>query len=110
MQQNGVSISCPYGSGVSSNHQQPATVSDNGTQYVETRIEDGKLLYEKRWFHRGQQIYVEGKELPKFGATITAIGNEVVWVKKVNDSSSSKVKINMSHLAKGKVTIKRRAN
>lgn len=30
-----------------------------------------------------------------------------VWVKKTNDS---KVKINMSHLAKGKVTIKRRAN
>lgn len=45
---------------------------------METRIEDGKLLYEKRWFHRGQQIYVEGKDLPKFAATITAIGNEVV--------------------------------
>lgn len=43
-----------------------------------TRIEEGKLLYEKRWFHRGQQIYVEGKDLPQFAATITAIGNEVV--------------------------------
>ncbi|XP_013115814.1 sin3 histone deacetylase corepressor complex component SDS3 [Stomoxys calcitrans] len=105
LQQNGLSVSS-YGS---SNHQQqPAMVSDNGTPYAETRIEDGKLLYEKRWFHRGQQIYVEGKDLTKFPATITAIGNEVVWVKKVNDTS--KVKINMSHLAKGKVTIKRRAN
>ncbi|XP_065363814.1 sin3 histone deacetylase corepressor complex component SDS3 [Calliphora vicina] len=105
LQQNGI------GSSYSTNsHQQPSITSDNGCHYVETRIEDGKLLYEKRWFHRGQQIYVEGKDLPKFAATITAIGNEVVWVKKVNDSSSSKVKINMSHLAKGKVTIKRRAN
>lgn len=26
---------------------------------VETRIEDGKLLYERRWFHRGQAVYVE---------------------------------------------------
>ncbi|XP_005177889.1 sin3 histone deacetylase corepressor complex component SDS3 [Musca domestica] len=108
LQQNGISVSSSYGS---NSLQQTPIVSDNGTtQYVETRIEDGKLLYEKRWFHRGQQIYVEGKDLPKFAATITAIGNEVVWVKKVNDSSSSKVKINMSHLAKGKVTIKRRAN
>lgn len=49
-----------------------------GNQYVETRIEDGKLLYEKRWFHRGQQVYVEGKDMTKFAATISAIGNEVV--------------------------------
>lgn len=124
MQQNGIGISYS-----TNNHQQTSITSDNGCHYVETRIEDGKLLYEKRWFHRGQQIFVEGKDLPKFAATITAIGNEVVsrrkhflsykifillffkvWVKKVNDNSSSKVKINMSHLAKGKVVIKRRAN
>ncbi|XP_004521623.1 sin3 histone deacetylase corepressor complex component SDS3 isoform X2 [Ceratitis capitata] len=83
------------------------TTHSNVSNNVETRIEDGKLLYQRRWFHRGQQVYVEGKDLVKFAATITAIGNEVVWVKKTNDS---KVKINMSHLAKGKVTIKRRAN
>lgn len=34
-------------------------------QSVETRIEDGKLLYERRWFHRGQAIYVEGKGIQK---------------------------------------------
>lgn len=74
LQQNGITGST-YGT---TNHQPAAVANDNGTQYVETRIEDGKLLYEKRWFHRGQQIYVEGKEMPKFAATITAIGNEVV--------------------------------
>lgn len=45
---------------------------------VETRIEDGKLLYEKRWFHRGQSIYVEGKETGKFPASINAIGTDSV--------------------------------
>lgn len=45
---------------------------------IETKIEDGKLLFERRWFHRGQPVYVEGKEISKFAATISAIGNEVV--------------------------------
>lgn len=45
---------------------------------VETKIEDGKLLYERRWFHRGQPVYIEGKDLAKFPATISAISNDVV--------------------------------
>lgn len=45
---------------------------------VETKIEDGKLLYERRWFHRGQPVYVEGKDTPKFPGTITGILNEIV--------------------------------
>lgn len=45
---------------------------------VETRIEDGKLLYERRWFHRGQPVYVEGMDLSRFGANISAIGTEAV--------------------------------
>lgn len=45
---------------------------------IETKIEDGKLLFERRWFHRGQPVYVEGREIAKFAATISAIGNEVV--------------------------------
>lgn len=45
---------------------------------VETRIEDGKLLYERRWFHRGQSVYVEGRDMPKFPANISAIGPEAV--------------------------------
>lgn len=104
-QQNGIG-NVPF-----SNLQQGGLLSEttntNSGTSIETRIEDGKLLYQRRWFHRGQQVYVEGKDLGKFAATITAIGNEVVWVKKANDN---KVKINMSHLGKGKITIKRRAN
>jgi Sin3 histone deacetylase corepressor complex component SDS3 len=74
---------------------------------IETRIEDGKLLYEKRWFHRGQSVFVEGRDLPKFPANISAIGNDMIWVKR---SDTSKVKINLSNLARGKILIKRRAS
>ncbi|XP_030377912.1 sin3 histone deacetylase corepressor complex component SDS3 [Scaptodrosophila lebanonensis] len=101
LQQNGLSS---YAN--SQQHQQAHVLSEPpANSYVETRIEDNKLLYERRWFCRGQHVYVEGKDMAKFAATITAIGNEVVWVKRSNES---KVKINMSHLAKGKISIKRR--
>lgn len=90
------------------NNASALMLTDSNNSFVDTRIEDGKLLYERRWFHRGQPVYVEGKELPKFAATISAIGNEIVWVKKVTDNTRSK--ISMSHLVKGKVSIKRRAN
>ncbi|CAG9820629.1 unnamed protein product [Phaedon cochleariae] len=49
---------------------------------IETKIEDGKLLYEKRWYHRGQSVFVEGRDMPKFPANISAIGNDAIWVKK----------------------------
>ncbi|KAJ8894369.1 hypothetical protein PR048_007020 [Dryococelus australis] len=42
------------------------------------RVEDGKLLFEKRWFHRGQPVYVEGKDCSRFPGIISAIGTEVV--------------------------------
>ncbi|KAM3961253.1 LOW QUALITY PROTEIN: sin3 histone deacetylase corepressor complex component SDS3 [Aphomia sociella] len=73
----------------------------------ETRVEDGKLLYERRWFHRGQSVYVEGRELPRFPAQIHAITDEAIWVKKQN---LERFRIYISHLARGKVTLKRRAS
>ncbi|XP_030750514.1 sin3 histone deacetylase corepressor complex component SDS3-like [Sitophilus oryzae] len=74
---------------------------------IETRIEDGKLLYEKRWFHRGQSIFVEGKDQPKTPATISAVGNDCIYVKKQNGES---LRFFISHLARGNVSIKRRAS
>lgn len=94
--------------GIGSHNHQGGMIMEVTPTLVETRIEDGKLLYERRWFHRGQTVYIEGKDLSRFAATISAIGNEVVWVKKLTDNN--KVKINMSQLSKGKITIKRRAN
>lgn len=70
----------------------PPSVASNGTiptavpspiesyPMVETKIEDGKLLYERRWFHRGQPVYIEGKDIIKFAANISAIGSEIVRI------------------------------
>ncbi|XP_058444121.1 sin3 histone deacetylase corepressor complex component SDS3 [Malaya genurostris] len=88
--------------------QQQPQQQPSQTTLVETKIEDGKLLYERRWFHRGQPVYVEGKDIPRFSANISAIGNEAIWVKKTADGQ--KVRIFTSQLSRGKVSIKRRAN
>lgn len=56
------------------------TMTNDTPPMVDTRIEDGKLLYERRWFHRGQSVYVEGKDMPKFPANISAIGTEAVSI------------------------------
>uniref|UniRef100_A0A2M4BQ54 Putative sin3 histone deacetylase corepressor complex component sds3 isoform x2 n=1 Tax=Anopheles marajoara TaxID=58244 RepID=A0A2M4BQ54_9DIPT len=97
--------------------QHPVQLSASGNQQqqqqqqqslADTRIEDGKLLHERRWFHRGQPVFVEGKELSRFSANISAIGSEAIWVKKTADGQ--KFRIFLSHLRRGKVAIKRRAN
>lgn len=77
------------------------------SQSIETKIEDGKLLYERRWFHRGQPVFVEGKDMPRFPGIISAI-NDVVWVKRL--AEGTKIKINTNQLSRGKVSIKRRAS
>ncbi|CAH1404598.1 unnamed protein product [Nezara viridula] len=80
----------------------------DSTSSPDIRIEDGKLLYDRKWFHRGQTVFVEGKDLPKFPATISAIGSEAISVKKTIDNT--KIRIYISQLIRGKVTIKRRAS
>merc|ERR1719219_132492 len=72
----------------------------------DARIEDGKLFYERRWFRRGQTVWVETKE-GSYGATISAIGTEAIWVRRSEDSS--KVSIYLTQLNKGRFTLKRRA-
>ncbi|XP_050525799.1 sin3 histone deacetylase corepressor complex component SDS3-like [Daktulosphaira vitifoliae] len=81
--------------------------SESSSAIPDTRIEDGKLLFEKRWYHRGQPVFVEGRQMSKFPAVISAIGNETIWVKKTSDNS--KFRINLLYLSKGKMSIKRRA-
>ncbi|KAJ1530840.1 hypothetical protein ONE63_005686 [Megalurothrips usitatus] len=83
----------------------PSPLNDSSSN--DTRIEDGKLVYERRWFHRGQPVFAEGKDMPRFAGNISAIGNDVIYVKKLDNS---KVKIPLGYLVRGKVTIKRRAS
>lgn len=80
---------------------------NNDITVVDTRIEDGKLLYERRWFHRGQAVYIEGTDVSRFAANISAIvGNDVIMVKRANDGN--KFRIYLHQLSSGKITIKRR--
>ncbi|CAH2073172.1 unnamed protein product, partial [Iphiclides podalirius] len=78
---------------------------------ADARVEDGKLLYERRWFHRGQSVYVEGpargRDLNRFPGHIHAITDDAIWVKKTN---LERIRIYVSQLARGKVTLKRRAS
>jgi len=74
----------------------------------EARIENGKLFYEKRWFRRGQTVHVEqqGRD-GLYEAVISAVGSEAIWVRKQEDSSKQKICI--AHLNKGKFVLKRKA-
>lgn len=40
----------------------PVATSGAGGLIYEAKIEDGKLFYENRWFHKGQHIFLESKE------------------------------------------------
>jgi len=74
----------------------------------EARIESGKLFYEKRWYRRGQTVFVEQTKEGTFEAVISAVGTEAIWIRR-QDDSTSKQKICITHLIKGKVILKRRA-
>lgn len=76
---------------------------------LEVRVEDGKLYYDKKWFHRGQPVYFEGKEVgSKNSGVICTISSSEVWIKKTSDCT--KIRIYISQLQKGKYTIKRRSS
>uniref|UniRef100_A0A182NAE2 Sin3 histone deacetylase corepressor complex component SDS3 n=1 Tax=Anopheles dirus TaxID=7168 RepID=A0A182NAE2_9DIPT len=97
------------GQGGSGGSQSGSGHGQHGQQTLaDTRIEDGKLWYERRWFHRGQPVHVEGRDLQRFAANISAVGVEAICVKKTLDGQ--KVRIFLSHLRRGKISIKRRAN
>lgn len=55
---------------------------------IETKIENGKLLFERRWYHRGQSVYIEGEDIAKFATTISVIDNDFVSVFFVEISNS----------------------
>jgi len=104
-------------SGNSNSSPPPEECSSSGTRMKsvsppppssDIRIEDGKLFYEKRWFHRGQPVYVEGREIIRVNGNIGAISHDTVWIRKVGDPSV-KLKVQLKQLINGKLSIKRRA-
>ncbi|XP_077995282.1 sin3 histone deacetylase corepressor complex component SDS3-like [Glandiceps talaboti] len=78
----------------------------NSNHSYECRIEDGKLFFDKRWYHRGQPIYYETKDCTKISGIIASVGQSEVSIRKTCDNS--KIRIYVSQLQKGKYVIKRR--
>ncbi|XP_053136274.1 sin3 histone deacetylase corepressor complex component SDS3 isoform X2 [Hemicordylus capensis] len=91
----------------SSPEHQPATPADCPAQRFEARIEDGKLYYDKRWYHKSQAIYLESKENTKISCVISSVGANEIWVRKTSDST--KMRIYLGQLQRGAFVIRRRS-
>jgi Sin3 histone deacetylase corepressor complex component SDS3 len=72
----------------------------------EVRIDNGKLFYEKRWYRR-EAVAEAAAAAGTYEAVISAVGNEAIWVRRQEDSSKQKICI--TQLSKGKILLKRRA-
>ncbi|NXS84347.1 SDS3 deacetylase, partial [Erpornis zantholeuca] len=85
----------------------PATPAESPAQRFEARIEDGKLYYDKRWYHKSQAIYLESKENTKLSCVISSVGANEIWVRKTSDST--KMRIYLGQLQRGVFVIRRRS-
>uniref|UniRef100_A0A8C5SRB7 SDS3 homolog, SIN3A corepressor complex component n=1 Tax=Laticauda laticaudata TaxID=8630 RepID=A0A8C5SRB7_LATLA len=85
----------------------PTTPAESPAQRFEARIEDGKLYYDKRWYHKSQAIYLESKENTKISCVISSVGANEIWVRKTSDST--KMRIYLGQLQRGAFVIRRRS-
>uniref|UniRef100_A0A3Q0QWS3 SDS3 homolog, SIN3A corepressor complex component n=1 Tax=Amphilophus citrinellus TaxID=61819 RepID=A0A3Q0QWS3_AMPCI len=85
----------------------PSAPMENPTQRYEARIEDGKLYYDKRWYHKSQAIYLESKDNTKISCVISTVGTNEIWVRKTSDST--KMRIYLGQLQRGAFVIRRRS-
>ncbi|XP_048851854.1 sin3 histone deacetylase corepressor complex component SDS3 isoform X2 [Brienomyrus brachyistius] len=85
----------------------PSTPLETPSQRYEARIEEGKLYYDKRWYHKSQAIYLESKENAKISCVISSVGTNEIWVRKTSDST--KMRIYLGQLQRGAFIIRRRS-
>ncbi|NXJ01615.1 SDS3 deacetylase, partial [Psophia crepitans] len=104
---NKVGVVAPLVSSPSSPEHLPATPAESPAQRFEARIEDGKLYYDKRWYHKSQAIYLESKENTKISCVISSVGANEIWVRKTSDST--KMRIYLGQLQRGVFVIRRRS-
>ncbi|XP_064461322.1 sin3 histone deacetylase corepressor complex component SDS3-like [Ornithodoros turicata] len=83
------------------------TEGDGCLQLYDARIEDGKLFYDKKWYHRGQSVCVESKDTGRFFGIISTFGTSEILIKKSHDNV--KVKVHLSQLLRGKVLLRRKS-
>uniref|UniRef100_A0A667ZXH1 SDS3 homolog, SIN3A corepressor complex component n=1 Tax=Myripristis murdjan TaxID=586833 RepID=A0A667ZXH1_9TELE len=86
----------------------PTTPMENPSQRYEARIEEGKLYYDKRWYHKSQAIYLESKDNTKISCVISSVGTNEIWVRKTSDST--KMRIYLGQLQRGAFVIRRRSS
>ncbi|MEE6503800.1 hypothetical protein FKM82_004963 [Ascaphus truei] len=87
--------------------QLPAAQAESPAQRFEARIEEGKLYYDKRWYHKSQAIYLESKDNTKISCVISSVGTNEIWVRKSSDST--KMRIYLGQLQRGSFVIRRRS-
>ncbi|XP_053276953.1 sin3 histone deacetylase corepressor complex component SDS3 isoform X1 [Pleuronectes platessa] len=85
----------------------PSVPIESPTQRYEARIEEGKLYYDKRWYHKSQAIYLESKDNTKISCVISSVGTNEIWVRKTSDST--KMRIYLGQLQRGAFVIRRRS-
>ncbi|NXL43683.1 SDS3 deacetylase, partial [Podilymbus podiceps] len=100
-------VSLLFAASPSSPEHLPATPAESPAQRFEARIEDGKLYYDKRWYHKSQAIYLESKENTKISCVISSVGANEIWVRKTSDST--KMRIYLGQLQRGVFVIRRRS-
>ncbi|MPC93111.1 Sin3 histone deacetylase corepressor complex component SDS3 [Portunus trituberculatus] len=44
----------------------------------EPKIENGKLYFDKKWFHKGQAVMIECKDGTRFNAILTVASGDMV--------------------------------
>ncbi|KAL9981833.1 hypothetical protein ACROYT_G010590 [Oculina patagonica] len=86
------------------------TSSGNGSHTensypIEVRSEDGKLFYDKKWFHKGCGLVVETRENGRYSGSLHSVGQSEIWIKKTDNT---KVRIYISSLMKGKFHLKKK--
>jgi Sin3 histone deacetylase corepressor complex component SDS3 len=74
----------------------------------DARIDENKLIYERKVYQRGQQIILESKETGKVNCVIHSVGQAEIIVKKNMDQM--KLRIFLSQLRSGKYIIRKRPN
>lgn len=85
----------------------PGPNENSNTTSSEIKVQDGKLYYNRKWYCRGQSIYVEEKgSRSKTSAVISSINSSELWIKKT--SENSKIKITVSQLQKGEYAVSKR--
>ncbi|XP_033947291.1 sin3 histone deacetylase corepressor complex component SDS3 isoform X3 [Pseudochaenichthys georgianus] len=85
----------------------PSAPIESPSQRYEARIEEGKLYYDKRWYHKSQAIYLESKDNTKISCVISSVGTNEIWVRKTSDST--KMRIYLGQLQRGAFIIRRRS-